>query len=113
MTAFCNPVCGCLQEIMNIIKGLCNRTFDNGPHGVAVMVRQDIPFRAIHLQMALQVKTARIGLTGPYAVASIYLPPYKHNTDDLGDLLGRLPHLFLILDFKGWYHLRGDTLYNH
>lgn len=111
---FCNPVCGCLQEIMTIIKGLRYRTFDNGPHGVAVMVRQDIPFRAIHLQMALRVKTARMGLTGPYAVASIHLPPYKHNIDDLGDLLGQLPHPFLLLgDFNGWHHLRGDTLCNH
>ena len=89
-------------------------TFDNGPHGgVAVMVRQDIPFQAIHLQTTLQVKAVRIGLTRPYTVASIYLPPHNLNIDDLEDLLGQLPHPFLLLgDFNGRHHLWGDTLCN-
>lgn len=89
-----------------------NGAFDNGPHG-GVMVHQDIPFKAMHLQMTLQVKTVKIGLTRPYTVASIYIPPHNLNVDDLEDLFGHLPRPFLLLgNFIGRHHFWGDTLCN-
>lgn len=41
---------------------------------------------------SLQVKAVRLGLTRPYTVASIYLPPHNLDIDDLEDLPGQLSH---------------------
>lgn len=73
------------------------------------MMHQDIPFQAIYLQTTLQVKTVRMGLIRPYAVASMYLPLPNLDIDDLEDLLGPLPFL-LLRDFNSRRHLR-ETLW--
>lgn len=74
------------------------------------MVRQDIPFQAIHLQTILQVQAVRIGLARPHTAGSIYLLPHNFNTDDLEDLIVQLPQPFLLLrNFSGWDHLWGDA----
>nr|BDT63038.1 MAG: hypothetical protein [Trachysalambria curvirostris nimavirus] len=124
LLASCNPVCVCLQEIISrenqsiSLRGYqtwAHFGSNNGrPHGgAAVMVRHDIPVHAVDLQTTLQVKAVRIGLTRPYTVASIYLPPGDLNIEELEDVIGQLPQPFLLLgDFNGRNILWGDTMCN-
>ena len=78
------------------------------------MVRRDVPQQALMLQTTLQMKAVRIGLTRPYTIASVYLPPHdKQNIVELKRVIRQLPTPFLLLgDFNGRHHLWGDTMCN-
>lgn len=79
-----------------------------GPHGgVAVFVRDDIPFIPVQLNSPLQAVAVKVFLDRWYTLCSLYLPPGDRvHAVDLVNLSRTLPQPFLLLgDFNGRHPL--------
>ena len=80
-------------------------------HGLATLIRKDIPHMNLQLQTNLQATAFRIRLSRQYTICNIYLSPnILINLNDILNLIDQLPTPILLCgDFNSRHQLWDDT----
>ena len=84
---------------------------NNGQGGAGLLVRNSIHSDAILLQTQLHAVAAKVILSRPYSLCSLYLPPSETvSYEGLEDLIKQLqPPIILVGDFNIHQTIWGDT----
>src|SRR5215470_16663587 len=118
-----DPACICLQELIlevnypfllpptSYISYTSHHQGNNGRGGAGLLVRNSILSDAILLQTQLHAVAAKVILSRPYSLCSLYLPPSEAvRYEDLENLIKQLqPPIILVGDFNIRHPMWGDT----
>src|SRR5215469_3400855 len=118
-----DPACLCLQKLIlgvnypflllptSYISYTSQHRENNGQGDAGLLVRNSLHYDAILLQTQLHAVAARVILSRPYSLCSLYLPPSEAvSYEDLKDLIRHLqPPIILVGDFNIHHPMWGDT----
>ena len=119
-----DPACICLQELIlgvnypfllpptSYISYTSHHRGINGRGGAGLLIRNSLHSDAIFLQTQLHAVAAKVILSRPYSLCSLYLPPSEAvSYKDLEDVIKQLqPPIILVGDFNIRHPMWGDTV---
>jgi len=118
------PLCICLQETMlgaTIVRApkgytiTCNNSLGPVPgEGLAIMIRNDVPFYTVDINSPIQAMAIRIRMDRNITLCNLYIHPNEPISGaDLTRLINQLPPPYIVMgDFNGRHEAWGDSINN-